>query len=72
MGYGVSTLLTDQWLTLVDTVFYVYNTFAQSCQLQWPWGFVQEKSFDHANLSNEETGENDEAYEEDKASDTED
>ena len=36
-----------------------------------PWGFVQEKSFDHADLSNEETEDNDEAYDEDKASDTE-
>ena len=52
-------------------VFSVYNTCAQSCQIQWPWGFVQAKSFDHADLSNEETEDNDEAYDKDKASDSE-
>ena len=39
--------------------------------IQCPWGFVQEKSFDHGDLSQEETIGNGETGEEDKAVATE-
>ena len=55
----------------VDTVLSPYNTSVQRLQISWPWGFVQEKSFDHVDLSIEESGENDETGEDDKAGDAE-